>query len=116
MLIFMGLLNWVTDAYEVYAASAMSATSMCRSVFGAVLPLAARPMYARMGIAWASSLLGFASLIMAVIPFAFLRYGEGIRTRSVFCQELKRRKMGVVEGHVMQERGHSSSGEEEDQS
>ncbi|KAL8676798.1 MAG: hypothetical protein Q9224_007250, partial [Gallowayella concinna] len=62
MLIFMALINYVGDAYEVFAASAMAATSACRSIFGAVLPIAARPMYQSLGIAWASSLLGFASL------------------------------------------------------
>ena len=92
MLIFMALLNYVTDAYEVYAASAVGATSMCRSIFGAVLPLAARPMYDRLGIPWASSLLGFASLAMTIIPFAFIRYGARIRARSSFCQQLKKSK------------------------
>ena len=99
MLIFMALLNYVTDAYEVYAASAVSATSICRSVFGAVLPLAARPMYQRLGIPWASSLLGFASLAMAVIPFAFIRYGARIRARSSFCRELKERKEAAEVEH-----------------
>ena len=70
-------------------------------------------MYAKMGIAWASSLLGFASLIMAVIPFAFLRYGEGIRARSVFCQELKRRKglEGDDDGAMQEREQGFSSGE-----
>lgn len=92
MLIFMALLNYVTDAYEIYAASGMSATSCCRSVFGAILPLAARPMYQRLGIPWASSLLGFLSLGMTIIPFAFIKYGDRIRANSKFCQDLKARK------------------------
>ena len=92
VLIFMALLNYVTDAYEVYAASAMAATSFCRSIFGAVLPLAAAPMYRSLGVAWASSLLGFLSLAMCIIPFAFIKYGDRIRENSKFCQELKARK------------------------
>ncbi|KAL8820768.1 MAG: hypothetical protein Q9223_001084 [Gallowayella weberi] len=92
MLIFMALINYVGDAYEVFAASAMAATSACRSIFGAVLPIAARPMYAGLGIAWASSLLGFLSLGMCVIPFAFIGYGDRIRANSKFCRELKERK------------------------
>ena len=92
LLIFMALLNYVTDAYEVYAASGMAATSFCRSIFGAVLPLAATPMYKSLGISWASSLLGFLSLAMCIIPFAFLKYGDRIRENSKFCQELKKRK------------------------
>ena len=89
MLIFMALLNYITDAYEIYAASGMAATSITRSIFGAVLPLAAAPMYRSLGVSWASSLLGFLSLAMSVIPFAFIRYGDRIRANSRFCNELK---------------------------
>lgn len=92
MLIFMALLNYVTDAYEIYAASAMAATSFCRSIFGALLPLGARAMYRALGISWASSLLGFLSLAMTIIPFAFIKYGDRIRANSRFCQELKAKK------------------------
>ena len=111
MLIFMALLNYVTDAYEVFAASAMSATSCCRSIFGALLPIAARPMYSKMGIPWATSLLGFLSLAMSVIPFAFIRYGDRIRANSKFCQELKERKQQVEE----QKRDHSGPDQDERQ-
>ncbi|KAL8946049.1 MAG: hypothetical protein Q9222_007500 [Ikaeria aurantiellina] len=92
MLIFMALLNYITDAYEVFAASGMAATSACRSIFGAVLPIAGRPMYKGLGVAWASSLLGFLSLGMCIIPFAFIKYGDRIRANSKFCQELRAKK------------------------
>ncbi|KAL8653914.1 MAG: hypothetical protein Q9210_001829 [Variospora velana] len=92
MLIFMALLNYVTDAYEIFAASAMAATSACRSIFGAVLPIAAKPMYKSLGIAWASSLLAFLSLGMSIIPFVFIKYGDRIRSNSKFCQELRERQ------------------------
>ena len=97
MLVFMALLNYITDAYEIYAASGMAATSACRSIFGAVLPIAAQPMYENLGIAWASSLLGFLSLGMCVIPFAFIKYGDRIRANSKFCQELRQRKRDLEE-------------------
>ena len=98
MLVFMALLNYITDAYEVYAASGMAATSFCRSIFGAILPLGASPMYKTLGISWASSLLGFLSLAMCAIPFAFIRYGDRIRANSKFCNELKARKLGTAKG------------------
>ena len=49
-------------------------------------------MYAKLGISWASSLLGFLSLGMTIIPFAFIKYGDRIRGNSKFCQELKAKK------------------------
>lgn len=47
-------------------------------------------MYRKLGVAWASSLLGFVSLAMAVFPFVFLRYGRLLRERSQFREELLR--------------------------
>ncbi len=87
--IFMAILNYLTDAYQVFAASANGIASTCRSVFGALLPLAARPMYTTLGIHWAGSLLAFISLGMAVIPFVFIGNGDRIRENSRFCQFLK---------------------------
>lgn len=103
MLIFMALLNYLTDAYEIFAASAMSATSISRSIFGALLPLAASPMYKALGISWASSLLGFFALAMCVIPFAFIRYGDRIRANSRFCQELR-----AIKERKLKERGETA--------
>jgi MFS family permease len=97
ILIFMALLNYVTDAYEIFAASALAATSCCRSIAGAVLPFAATPMYDSLGVAWASSLLGFLSLGMCVIPFMFLWKGDVIRERSMFCMYLRERKVKELE-------------------
>ncbi|KAL9027731.1 MAG: hypothetical protein Q9196_003788 [Gyalolechia fulgens] len=101
--VFMSLMNYVTDAYETFAASALAATSATRSTFGAVLPIAARPMYNSLGIAWASSLLAFLSLAMSVIPFAFIKYGDRIRANSKFCQELREKKKGYEEEREREE-------------
>ncbi|KAJ5994902.1 hypothetical protein N7481_001879 [Penicillium waksmanii] len=92
LLIFMAMLNYLTDAYETLSASAQSAASCTRSIFGAVLPLAAKPMFNRLGVNWACSLIAFLSLGVSIIPFAFIRYGDRIRNNSKFCQELKRIK------------------------
>lgn len=92
VLIFMALLNYLTDAYEIFAASAMAASSFSRSCAGAVLPFAAAPMYDKLGVAWASSLLGFLSLGMCAIPFLFLWKGDRLREGSKFCRYLKEKK------------------------
>lgn len=92
LLIFMAMLNYLTDAYETLSASAQSAASCARSILGAVLPLAAKPMFHRLGVHWACSLIAFLSLGVSVIPFTFIRYGDRIRNKSKFCLELKRIK------------------------
>ncbi|KAI9814186.1 MAG: hypothetical protein M1827_003352 [Pycnora praestabilis] len=96
LLIFMALLNYLTDAYEIFAASALAAASCCRSLGGALLPFATKPMYDKLGVNWGSSVLGFISLAMSIIPFAFIRYGDRIRANSKFCQFLLERKMSVA--------------------
>ncbi|PMD29052.1 hypothetical protein L207DRAFT_446005 [Hyaloscypha variabilis F] len=37
--------NYLVDAFALYAASVISAATIIRSVFGAILPLAGQPMY-----------------------------------------------------------------------
>ncbi|KAI2637675.1 major facilitator superfamily protein [Hypomontagnella submonticulosa] len=89
LLIFMALINYLADAYGIFAASALAAASGTRSVLGAILPLATDAMYGRLGVNWATSLLGFLSLLMALIPFAFIRFGRHLRENSKFSQSLK---------------------------
>ncbi|KAH8698912.1 putative polyamine transporter [Talaromyces proteolyticus] len=88
-LIFMAMLNYLSDAYETFANSAQSASSCCRSLFGAVLPLAAKPMFNRVGIDWGCSIIAFISLGVSIIPFAFIYFGKQIRQNSKMCQHLQ---------------------------
>ncbi|KAI9802076.1 MAG: hypothetical protein M1833_001997 [Piccolia ochrophora] len=92
LLIFMALLNYLTDAYDIYAASAMAAASCSRSIWGAALPFAGTKMYNKLGVHWASSLLGFLSLGMTLIPFVFIKYGDRIRANSALSNELSELK------------------------
>ncbi|KAF3025984.1 hypothetical protein E8E14_015032 [Neopestalotiopsis sp. 37M] len=92
LLIFMAFLNYLADAYKVFAASALAASACTRSVFGAILPLATTSMYDNLGVGWASTLLAFVSFAMSALPFIFIRYGEVIRSNSTFCQMLKEKE------------------------
>ncbi|PYH90445.1 MFS general substrate transporter [Aspergillus ellipticus CBS 707.79] len=87
-IIFISLLTYVTDAYRIYSASALSASLIMRSILGALFPLAADPMYSALGVGWGTSVLGFASLACLPIPLVFLYAGGWIRKKSPFCQRL----------------------------
>ena len=92
-LIFMALTNYLTDAYGIYSASAMASSVFSRNVVAALLlSLAASQMYEQLGIGWACSVLGFMCLAMAMIPFAFIKYGATLRAKSKFCQHLRQQK------------------------
>ena len=81
-LLFMSVLTYLGDAYPAYVASVYAGNDLVRSAFGAAFPLFANAMYRRLGVDWASSLLGFLSIVFIPIPFILYRYGERIRRRS----------------------------------
>lgn len=87
--IYLGVVNYLTDAYEKFAASALSAASMGRNSFGAFLPLASQPLFATLGFGWAGSLLGFIGAAMVAIPIVLLFKGESIRNSSPFMREAR---------------------------
>jgi len=99
----MALLNYLTDAYEIFAASANAAASCARALLAVVLPLASTPMFARLGISGGCSLLGGLSLLMCAIPFIFIWKGETIRQRSRFCIALKERKEEMARKKAQEE-------------
>jgi len=41
-------------------------------------------VYERLGIAWATNLLGFLSILMLPIPWVLFRFGHQIREKSKF--------------------------------
>lgn len=87
VLIFIALLNYMTDAYGEYGAGAVATVICTRSVFGALLPLARPAGFARLGVAWGMSLLGFLTVLLGLVPFALIRYGRRIRMRSELCKQ-----------------------------
>jgi len=46
-------------------------------------------MFHRLGVNWASSLLGFVALVMVPIPVVFIMYGAKIREKSKFAPTMK---------------------------
>ncbi|TID18816.1 major facilitator superfamily domain-containing protein [Venturia nashicola] len=84
LLIFMPANTYLIDVFTNYAASAMAANTVLRSVVAAILPMAGPKLYKALGYGWGNSLLGFIAAAMIPIPFVFLRYGERIRTNKRF--------------------------------
>ena len=72
-LLFNSVLNYLPDAYPEYAASVLAGNDFMRSSFGAGFPLFATAMYDNLGVAWASSTLGFLSIAFIPIPFVLYR-------------------------------------------
>ena len=85
LLIFVGYLNYLTDSYLMFTASAMAANTICRSACGAAAPLFTEQMFTALGVGGGGSLIGGVAALLAPIPFVFYKYGEKIRVKSRFA-------------------------------
>ncbi|KAF2028869.1 MFS general substrate transporter [Setomelanomma holmii] len=87
VLLYMSLTNYIVDAYLGYAASALAASTVLRSIAGAAFPLFTGNMYASLGIHWASSVPGFLALVFIPCLGAFYVCGERLRGMTRFGAE-----------------------------
>ncbi|KAL5327851.1 hypothetical protein ACEPPN_005557 [Leptodophora sp. 'Broadleaf-Isolate-01'] len=81
MAVFMGISLYLIDAFGMYAASALAANTVIRSIMGAVLPLAGQTMYNRLGLGWGNSLLAFVALALIPVAWALMKYGAHLRKK-----------------------------------
>ncbi|KAG4425427.1 hypothetical protein IFR04_001346 [Cadophora malorum] len=109
VLIFMSCLNYLIDAYTIYAASVLAATAMLRSLFGAAFPMFTSQMYANLGTSWASSIPAFLTVACLPFPFVMYKYGEILRMKCKYAQEAVL-MMARMQNDVP---GTSSAGDEE---
>lgn len=85
LLIFVAYLNYLTDTYLMYAASALAANTVVRSAAGAAAPLYTQYMFDALGVGGGGSLIGGVACVLAPIPFIFYKYGRPIREKSKFA-------------------------------
>ncbi|RDW62697.1 putative fluconazole resistance protein [Coleophoma crateriformis] len=83
--IFLQSLNYLVDAYLMFAASAIAANTFLRSLAGAGFPMFSQYMFKGIGVNWAGTLLGCVAILLVPIPVCFLIFGERIRRRSAFA-------------------------------
>jgi len=83
--IFLQSLNYLVDAYLMFAASAIAANTFLRSLAGAGFPLFSQAMFSSLGVNWAGTLLGCVAVVLVPIPVIFLKYGQKIRAKSNFA-------------------------------
>jgi hypothetical protein len=111
-LVFYSLFNYLVDAYTIYAASALAANSVLRSVFGAAFPLFTTQMYHNLGIHWASCIPAFLALACVPFPFIFYRYGAQIRKKCKYAAEAEKLAQKMTEKPENKQTGNSSGTEE----
>ncbi|OCT52285.1 putative MFS-type transporter [Cladophialophora carrionii] len=85
--VFLAVTNYLVDSYTIFAASALAANTVLRSLFGAAFPLFTPDMFDALGIHWATSVPAFAAVACVPFPFIFYKYGARIRSRCVYAAQ-----------------------------
>ncbi|KAF7925274.1 hypothetical protein BELL_0179g00090 [Botrytis elliptica] len=84
LMIFLQGLNYIIDVYMWHANSAIAANTFLRSFAGGGFPLFAQYTFNGLGVAWATSVLAFACVVMIPAPVLFFIYGARVRKMSKF--------------------------------
>ncbi|BDD62996.1 hypothetical protein MPDQ_002398 [Monascus purpureus] len=107
-LCFLGIMNYLVDAYTIFAASVLAANSVLRSLFGMAFPLFTTYMYQNLGIHWASSIPAFLALACVPFPLLFYKYGHRIRKYCKFASESDKFMRTIIE-QTMQARNQQQA-------
>lgn len=75
--------NYYIDSFEAYAASAIAAGTVFRSLVGGIVPLLAPGLFEKLGYGWGISVFGFIALMLAPAPILFYIFGQRIREKYV---------------------------------
>ncbi|KAK8843471.1 hypothetical protein IAR55_007128 [Kwoniella newhampshirensis] len=85
---YLGVFNYLADAYETYSSSAQAAQSFVRNLASGLFPLFARQMYVNLGYPQASTLVASIALLLSAAPFLLLFYGKRLRMKSKVTRAL----------------------------
>jgi len=78
--VFVAVQTYLIDMSPRYAASAVSAATVFRSLFGFAFPLFGGQLYDKLGYGWGNSVLGFVAIPLGLIfPLVIYKFGEGWR-------------------------------------
>ena len=59
--------GYLIDASSIYSASAVAASIILRRIAGALIPMAGPALYAKLGVGWGNSIMGFISLLFVLL-------------------------------------------------
>jgi hypothetical protein len=79
--IFNALQNYYIDAFTRYAASAIAAGVLFRSLVGAVFPLFGGDIFNAIGYGWGCTILAALSIILLPMPTLIMKYGKRVREK-----------------------------------
>lgn len=98
--IFESTYSFTSDCYGENSSSAIAGQGLLRNTLGGVSPLFASQFFHNVGSQYAGLILAIAATVLAIIPFAFFKWGPKIRARSKLAESQKgdeeqKRKTGL---------------------
>lgn len=84
--VFVSTSLYLIDAYEVFAASALTMNTFMRYVSSGAMVQATIPMYTVLGVHWALTLLGIIAAVLTAVPYLFFNFGPWIRSKSRYAK------------------------------
>ncbi|KAF8455205.1 major facilitator superfamily domain-containing protein [Terfezia claveryi] len=100
--IILGLTLYIQEIYSGDTLiSAIVATTTMQWLLGAIFPLFTIPMYEKLTIGWAGSVMAFTSLVFVPLPWALWKWGRDLRAVTkfevnVFCEKERREASTAV--------------------
>lgn len=83
---FQCIQTYLVDSYTRFAASAIAAATVLRSLAGFGFPLFAPAMFAALDFGWGNSVLGFVAIGLGLPgPFMLWKFGEKLRGKSRYA-------------------------------
>ncbi|KAF2770198.1 MFS general substrate transporter [Teratosphaeria nubilosa] len=83
--VFITSYQYVIDAYEQYAASALASISFIRYVAAGVMVIVGNPFYNNLGVPYTCTTLACLSAMLVPVPYVFYKYGPWIRAKSKYA-------------------------------
>ncbi|RPB24989.1 MFS general substrate transporter [Terfezia boudieri ATCC MYA-4762] len=100
--IILGLTLYIQEIYSGDTlTSAIVATTTMQWLLGAIFPLFTIPMYEKLTIGWAGSVMAFTSLVFVPLPWVLWKWGRDLRAVTkfevnVFCEKERREASTAV--------------------
>ncbi|KAK4160887.1 major facilitator superfamily domain-containing protein [Cladorrhinum sp. PSN259] len=79
--------TYMVDSFETYAASALAAVTVSRSILGCIFAFIGNGLYKRLGYQWGTLLLAFLCLAITPLPTIFYYWGPKLRKMGTFREE-----------------------------
>ncbi|KAI7165487.1 MFS general substrate transporter [Hortaea werneckii] len=83
--VFITCYQYIIDAYEAFAASALASITLIRYAASGGMVIVSVPFYENMGVHYTLTILACLSALLVPVPYVFYKYGPWIRSHSRYA-------------------------------